>query len=126
MVGHASVTAIDPGVPASLSRPLLDGVVRGEWRFDGVMISDDLTMTVVYDRGLCDSAVQALAAGMDLLLIAYDDEKFYPTLDCLLQAQRDGRLPDLGPSTSGLEALLGSPPGGGAGSGFEKPIGGGI
>lgn len=107
MVGHASVDVIDPGVPASLSRPLIQGVVRGEWGYEAVIVSDDMSMAAVYNRGLCDASVQALEAGVDLLLVAHDGALAYPVLDCLAQAERAGRLPDLQASGARLAAMGG-------------------
>jgi beta-N-acetylhexosaminidase len=87
MIGHVTVDAVDAELPASLSRKVITGLVRETWKHDGLLISDDMTMAAVYDRGLCQSAIQSLNAGMDLLLLSYDWEKVYPVLICLQSAQ---------------------------------------
>ncbi len=105
MVGHVMVDALDKTRPASLSRPVIHGLIRVAWGFDGVLISDDMTMAAVYDRGLCSSAVDALNAGVDLLLVAYDWEKYFQVMLCLDQAQGAGSLALLEESQARLARL---------------------
>jgi beta-N-acetylhexosaminidase len=105
MVGHVIVEALDPTRPASLSQRVLTGLVRETWGFDGVLITDDMTMAAVYDRGLCQASAEALNAGVDLLLFAYDWEKYYLAMDCLAQAQADGKLVALDASRQRLARL---------------------
>lgn len=88
MLGHVVVPGIDAEAPASMSRPLIQSVIRGEWRHEGVLVTDDLTMAAAYDRGLCRAVPEALNAGVDLLLIAYDEEKFIDAMYCAVQARR--------------------------------------
>ncbi|CAO3432189.1 glycoside hydrolase family 3 N-terminal domain-containing protein [Azospirillum endophyticum] len=91
MVGHAVLSAVDSTRPASLSRPVIDGLIRRDWGFDGLVVTDDLVMGPVYGRGLCGSVTDALNAGVDLLLIAYDGKQFYRAMACALDAgMRDG------------------------------------
>lgn len=87
MIGHVAVDAVDAELPASLSHKVITGIVRENWNHDGLLISDDMTMDAIYNRGLCPSAIQSLNAGMDLLLLSYDWEKVYPVLACLQTAQ---------------------------------------
>lgn len=70
MAGHIDVRAIDPRVPASMSKELVTGVLRTELGFDGLVVTDSLTMAGVqktYDSAA--SAVQGLRAGNDVLLM---------------------------------------------------------
>ncbi|WP_159620167.1 glycoside hydrolase family 3 N-terminal domain-containing protein [Ruania rhizosphaerae] len=68
MMGHISVEAWDPGVPASLS-PEAYRVLREELDFTGVAITDGLDMgALTQTRTSAEIAVEALAAGADLLL----------------------------------------------------------
>lgn len=71
MTGHIAVPALEPGVPASLSKPTYDAL-RG-MGFNGVAVTDALNMGAVqkqYPGGA--AAVAALAAGADLLLMPTD------------------------------------------------------
>ncbi|GAB2882581.1 glycoside hydrolase family 3 N-terminal domain-containing protein [Uliginosibacterium flavum] len=98
MVGHVSVSSIDPDLPASLSPKVITGVLRQDWRHDGLLITDDMTMGAVYNRGLCDSSIHALGAGMDLLLVSYDWEHVFPLLRCLSEAGQAEKLEALAAS----------------------------
>src|SRR5205809_2565162 len=44
MTAHIVYPQIDPRHPATLSRPILGGVLRDEWGYDGVVITDSLAM----------------------------------------------------------------------------------
>jgi beta-N-acetylhexosaminidase len=71
MTAHVAYPAIDPtGLPATLSRPILDGVLRQQLSFPGVICSDSLLMTGVRSRFANEEemALAALSAGVDLLL----------------------------------------------------------
>jgi len=92
MVGHVTLSAIDPDHPASHSRKLIDGLLRRDWGYQGLVVTDDLNMTAVYQHGFCDAVVQGLNAGADLLLVAFDGQQIYRTLACALRARRDGTL----------------------------------
>lgn len=92
MVGHATLAAVDPLAPASLSRRVVGGLLRGEWGYQGIIVTDDMTMGAVFNGGLCQGAVAALNAGVDILLVSYDWEQTFPVLDCLIDAGRDGQL----------------------------------
>jgi beta-N-acetylhexosaminidase len=67
MTAHIVYADIDPDRPATLSPTLIAQIIRGTCGFDGVLVSDDLTMrALVGDPGAL--AVQSLAAGCDLVL----------------------------------------------------------
>jgi beta-N-acetylhexosaminidase len=57
-----------------------------------MIVTDDLVMGAIYQHGVCSAAVEALNAGADLLLVAYDGLQFYRILDCALTASRNGEL----------------------------------
>ncbi|HSV68177.1 MAG TPA: glycoside hydrolase family 3 N-terminal domain-containing protein [Mycobacteriales bacterium] len=69
MVGHLDVPGLTGGQPASLS-PAAYRLLRTEYRFGGVAITDDLgSMKAVTDRfGLADAVLRALRAGADIAL----------------------------------------------------------
>jgi beta-N-acetylhexosaminidase len=73
MTAHVFNRALDARYPATLSRPTLTGLLRGELGFDGPVVTDDLRMGAIQEQyGFERAAVAALAAGADLLLIADD------------------------------------------------------
>src|SRR5512132_3166827 len=68
MTAHVRVPVVTGAVPATLSRPALTDLLRGELGFDGVVITDSMEMAAVRGTvGMADGAVLALAAGADLL-----------------------------------------------------------
>ncbi len=70
MVGHLDVRKVDPGTPSSLSRTVVTGMLRQELGFQGVVVSDALDMGAVTRRhGSASSAVRALRAGVDVLVM---------------------------------------------------------
>jgi beta-N-acetylhexosaminidase len=95
MIGHVNLTAIDPDRAASHSRRVVDGLIRKQWNYQGVIITDDLVMGAIYEHGVCKAVVEALNAGVDLLLVAYDGAQFYRIFACAADAAAAGEL-DLG------------------------------
>jgi beta-N-acetylhexosaminidase len=67
MTAHIVYSAIDPKAPATLSSRIVADVIRDEIGFDGVLVSDDLSMRAL-GGGLAERTRQALAAGCDLAL----------------------------------------------------------
>jgi beta-N-acetylhexosaminidase len=76
MIGHANYPALDDsGFPASLSEKIIRGVLREEWNYQGVVISDDLDMgAIVGHYGLAESVTRAVEAGNDLVLLCHRPE----------------------------------------------------
>ena len=75
MTAHVAYPALDPsGRPATLSAPILQGLLRDEFGFDGVVISDSLHMGGIQSEGQSevDLAIEQVRAGVDLLLDAQD------------------------------------------------------
>lgn len=70
MTAHVVYEAIDPGVPATLSRKVVDGMLRRELGYQDVIITDDMEMKAIADNfGVGDAACRAIAAGCDALLV---------------------------------------------------------
>jgi beta-N-acetylhexosaminidase len=67
MTAHIVYSAIDSAAPATTSSRVITEVIRGEIGFDGVLVSDDLSMRAL-GGGLGERTRRALAAGCDLAL----------------------------------------------------------
>ncbi len=91
MTAHIVVPSLDPtGVPATLSEPIMTGVLREELGYDGVITTDSLEMEGVrtmFDDG--EVAVRAVEAGSDVLLMPAQPRV---AVDALLAAVDSGRL----------------------------------
>ena len=92
MVGHLSVPCLDEsGAPASLSAPIITGLLREEMGYRGLVVTDDLEMgALAWDAGAI--AVRALNAGADLLLWCHSSEKARAALAALDRALDNGTL----------------------------------
>jgi len=70
MVAHILVPGADPRRPASLSPAIVDGLLRQELGFDGLVVTDDLEMgAVTRHNEVGEAAVLAVEAGCDALLV---------------------------------------------------------
>jgi len=78
MVSHNIVHCLDPGNPASISTKVIS-YLRGNMEFDGVIVTDSLTMKGVTDHtgSIGASAVRAVQAGNDLLCTSEYTETFH-------------------------------------------------
>lgn len=90
MSAHIDVRAVDPGTPASLSRPVVHGLLRRELGFEGLVVTDALNMAAVAQRhGSAAAAVRALRAGNDVVLMPPSP---VAARDGIVSAVRSGRL----------------------------------
>ncbi len=67
MTAHIVFRALDPERPVTTSKRAIDAVIRGEIGFDGLLLSDDLSMEAL-KGSLGERAAAASAAGCDMLL----------------------------------------------------------
>ena len=67
MTAHIVYTAIDPAAPATFSQRMIDEIIRGDIGFDGVLVSDDISMGAL-EGSLAERTRRSLAAGCDLAL----------------------------------------------------------
>jgi beta-N-acetylhexosaminidase len=103
MIGHGDYPALDSsGVPSSLSPVVIEQLLRQEFGYRGVVISDDLDMGAIVGKyGVEDAVQQAVLAGNDLLLLCHRVEvipqaaKALDTIPAKRMDQSEGRLNDL-------------------------------
>jgi beta-N-acetylhexosaminidase len=96
MPGHLRVAGLTGALPATQSAAALEGLLRGELGFTGVIISDALEMRAVSGQGgVPSAAVRALAAGVDLLCLGrdQDEEDYLAVRAALAAAVSGGELP---------------------------------
>lgn len=91
MVGHISVPEVTGDMtPSSMSEQVVTGLIREELGYDGIIITDSMQMqavTLFYSPE--EAAVQALLAGVDMLLMPEDFPSAY---EGVLEAVYDGTL----------------------------------
>lgn len=91
MVAHILLPKIDAENPATLSTVIITNILRKQLNFDGVVITDDMTMGAIsknYD--LATAAVRAVKAGNDIVLVAHKYENALLTFHTLNKAVLDG------------------------------------
>ena len=90
MTAHLQLPALDPERPATLSEPVLTGLLRRQLGFTGLVVTDALVMEAISAQyGAAEAAVLAFSAGADLILMPADAEA---ALDGLHRAVEDGRI----------------------------------
>jgi beta-N-acetylhexosaminidase len=94
MLGHVRLPEVDPENPVSYSYKVVQGIIRDQWNHEGVLITDDFTMGPIYrgKHGIGAASVSALNAGVDLVLVSYDGEKYYDAMYAVIQADNSQRL----------------------------------
>jgi beta-glucosidase-like glycosyl hydrolase len=91
MTAHVAYPALDSSrAPATLSREILQWLLRQQLKYDNLIVSDALTMAgALHGHDIAQAAVLALRAGCDVLL---DPGELETTLDALERAAADGSL----------------------------------
>lgn len=92
MSTHFIVSAVDPTRPASLSKPVLTGILRDELGFDGVIITDGIYMHALQDYSLDQIAVYAVEAGNDIICSTYSIQSTEEVIAALKNAIQSGEL----------------------------------
>lgn len=93
MTAHIVVEAIDSERPATLSEPVLTGLLRDELGFGGLIVTDSMSMQAITDRwGQQRAAVLAVKAGADVIMSMGGYEDHAATVDALYDAVQSGEL----------------------------------
>jgi beta-N-acetylhexosaminidase len=101
MTAHVLVPSLDAEKPATLSRRIVNDLLREEFGFAGVILSDDLEMQALAARyTVSEAAVEAIAAGCDGVLVcraqakdrSRDIDAQAEMLEALVHAVEDGRV----------------------------------
>ncbi len=72
---------------------MIQGLLREQWGFNGLIVTDDLNMGAVHGYGIGRAAGQALAAGADMILVSYDPDQYYRAIHGARQFRTEGALP---------------------------------
>lgn len=108
MTAHLALLAIDgpDAPPATLSHNILQGLLRDQLGFDGVIVTDAMDMKAIRQGdALGEDAVKAAAAGADLLLLTSNPDDQQRVYESLVSAIQNGKLDEEATSTS-IERIL--------------------
>jgi beta-N-acetylhexosaminidase len=102
MTAHIVYPALDAEYPATMSRPILHGLLREQWDYRGVIITDGMDMHAIAGRfGVGAAAVRALVAGADMVMALGTPATQRETIDAIADAIADGTL-----ARAGVDARL--------------------
>ena len=95
MTAHVFMPSLDEHRPATLSRRVVDDILRRELKYAGVILSDDLEMKAIAAQyAVPQAAVMAIDAGCDGLLICSGNHDLQAeALEALIHAAEDGTVP---------------------------------
>jgi beta-N-acetylhexosaminidase len=94
MTAHMLYPALDPRYPATLSEPIVTGLLRHQYGYDGVVFSDDMEMKAINSNySVEESTALAVRAGVDALLFCHDVANATQAFEFLChEAERDPEL----------------------------------
>ncbi|RKP55117.1 beta-N-acetylhexosaminidase [Cohnella endophytica] len=94
MTAHVVFPAFEPGgIPATLSRRILSGLLRDQLGFDGVIVTDCLEMNAIAETiGVARGAVEAIKAGADLILVSHRIVRQTAALEAVMEAVMTGEI----------------------------------
>lgn len=95
MVAHILLPKVDSTFPSSMSKEIITGILREQLNFDGVVITDDLTMKAITNNyNIAAAAVNSVKAGSDIILIAHDYHNVISSFQALKKAVENGEIPE--------------------------------
>ncbi len=95
MTAHITFPDLDarPGRPATLSQPILNGLLRQLLHFEGVIFTDSMEMKAIAEHyGAGESAVMAIEAGADMIICGRGYPEHQEAVQALVAAVESGRL----------------------------------
>ncbi|MFJ7753158.1 beta-N-acetylhexosaminidase [Peribacillus muralis] len=94
MVTHIKYPAYDQQKPASLSKVIIEDLLRGKLNYGGLVITDDLEMGAVNKYfSYEEMGKEAILAGADILLVCHEYAHELEVYEGLLEAVKAGKVP---------------------------------
>jgi len=94
MTAHVVYNGLDRGLPATYSVKLLRDLLRDRLGFEGLIVSDDLSMGAISKMSSLDEAcIRAFNAGCDILIVGKDPSQQATALDTFARAVEEGKIP---------------------------------
>jgi beta-N-acetylhexosaminidase len=94
MTAHVLFPALEAErLPATLSKNVITGLLRGDLGYEGVIVTDCLEMNAIASYyGVAEGAVLAIEAGADMVLVSHTIEHQVQVLGALVEAVQSGRI----------------------------------
>lgn len=95
MTAHILIPALDDQLPATLSPRIIDGMLKRELGYQGLVVTDDLSMKAISATyGTAEATVAAIAAGCDAVLLCGQDQGAQiEAIEAVIHAVEDRTLP---------------------------------
>ncbi|MEC1715663.1 beta-N-acetylhexosaminidase [Schinkia azotoformans] len=93
MVAHILLPQLDPQNPASMSKTVMSDILRNQLDFEGVIITDDMTMRAITDHfDIGRAAVESVKSGSDIILVGHHYKNVVETISSLKSAVQKGEI----------------------------------
>ena len=93
MTAHVIFEPLDPIYPATMSRPLVQGILRDRFGYDGLVVTDDLEMRAIADHyGVEETVVRGLNAGVDHFLCCHTADLAHRAIEAVIHAVEQGTV----------------------------------
>lgn len=87
MVSHILLTQIDKNNPATMSKAVVSDILRGDLGFNGVVITDDMTMGAITENySIENAAINSINAGTDIILVCHQYKTIKSTIEAIKKA----------------------------------------
>ena len=87
MVSHILLTQIDKNNPATMSKAIVSDILRGDLGFNGVIITDDMTMgAITKNYSIENAAINSINAGTDIVLVCHQYKNIKSTIEAIKKA----------------------------------------
>jgi len=95
MTAHVLIPALDEARPATLSPHIIDGILKKQLGYRGIVFTDDLDMKAISAKyGTMEAVVAAIAAGCDAVLMCGTNHDVQAgAIEAVIHAVEDGTLP---------------------------------
>ena len=95
MIAHILLPQLDPENPSSMSPVIISDLLRSKLNYEGVVITDDMTMQAITDHyDIGSASVQSVKAGSDIIMVAHDYNKVTAAFDAIQSAVVNGEIPE--------------------------------
>ncbi len=93
MTAHVIFEPLDAEYPATMSRPVLHGILREQMGYEGLIITDDIEMKAIADHyGYDEAALRGVDAGVDNFLCCHTAEVAHQIINTIALGVQSGRV----------------------------------
>ncbi len=94
MTSHILFPKIDKNNPATFSKEIITNILREKLKFNGAIITDDMTMGGLKNYHIVDASVEALKAGCDIILMCHGYENQVKIIEKIKEEVKEGNIPE--------------------------------